>query len=111
MKKTLLILMSLSTLLHDDSMSSVSASSSYFKITFGKDQNKASLKKEFFLCDRDAFCTNVVKTKEGEYATVNSESKLKELKDIACVWKKIKNIEGKCFIRLLDSILIHFRET
>ena len=94
MKEILWILVALYKLLHDDVISSVSASSSYFKITYGKDTGEESLKKEFYECDRDAYCTNVVKTKDGKYATVNSESELNEMK-VSCIWKKIKNIAGK----------------
>ena len=102
MKEILWILVALK-LLHDDVISSVSASSSYFKITYGKDTGKGSLKKEFYQCDRNAYCTNVVKTKDGKYATVNSESELKELKDVSCVWKKISR---KFIIRLFHYIFI-----
>ena len=94
MKEILWILVALYKLLHDDVISSVSASSSYFKITYGKDTGEESLKKEFYKCDRNAYCTNVVKTKDGKYATVNSESELNEMK-VSCIWKKIKNIAGK----------------
>ncbi len=107
MKVILWILVALYKLLHDDVISSVSASSSYFKIIYGKDTGKESLKKEFYQCDRNAYCTNVVKTKDGKYATVNSESELNELKDVSCVWEKIKNIAGILFHQTFPVHLHH----
>ncbi len=95
MKEMLWVLVYFASIQHAEGRCPITPSSSYFEITYGKDTGKGSLQKEFYECDRNAYCINVVKTKDGKYATVNSESELNELEDVSCVWKKIKNIAGK----------------
>ena len=71
-----------------------SSFSSYFEKIYGEgEKTRERLQKEFFQCDRDGSCTNVIKTKSGNFETVNGEKKLKERKNISCIWKKIKRIE------------------
>ncbi len=102
MLHVLRILLNIATLLNFG-IANVSASSSYFEIVFGKESSKESLKKEFFQCDRNSFCTNVVKMKNGQFETANGEEELMKIREIACIWKKIKHIEETTQIKASKS--------
>ncbi len=92
MEKSIWILLTISTLLDDITYSALA--SSYFQITYGEDKKGVPLKEEFFQCDQNHYCTNVVKTKDGKYETVSGGNALKNLKDLVCVWKKIRHSAG-----------------
>ncbi len=66
-----------------------SSSSSYFERIYGK-ETRQGLQKEFFQCDREESCTNVIKTNNGNFETVNEEKELEKRKDITGIWKKMK---------------------
>ena len=73
------------------------STSSYFEMTYGK-ETREGLRKEFFQCDREKSCTNVIKTKSGRFETINGEQQLREWIDISNIWKKMKivnEIQGK----------------
>ncbi len=65
------------------------SSSSYFERTYGE-EIRQGLQKEFFQCDREKSCTNVVKTKNGKLETINDEKELRKRKDVVSIWKKIE---------------------
>ena len=76
-----------------------SSSSSYFKRTYGK-ETRQGLVEEFFQCDQEESCTNVIKTQKGDFETVKEEKELAKRKDISGIWKKMKigqETSGKVF--------------
>ena len=66
-----------------------SSSSSFFKLTGGK-ETRDGLKKEFFMCDRENSCTNVIKTLAGRLEKINGKKELTTRNDIVAIWKKMK---------------------
>ena len=69
-----------------------SKSFSHFQMTYGK-ETKEGIRKEFFQCDREKCCSNVIKTRSGKFETVNDEETLSKRKDISAIWKKMNRVE------------------
>ena len=78
---------------------------SYYKQTFGKDLKEFPLKEEFFQCDIETICTHVVKMKCGRYKTVSGEEELKNLTEIAYIWKRVQSTQGPVSGKIICLIL------